>query len=728
MSGNQARLEAIGSFINSSPGSATDYQYKELSTADVFGANVFDKSEMQKRLPKEVYKAVMKTISTRTTLDETVADSVASAMKDWAMERSVTHYAHIFYPLTGLSAEKHDSFMNPTGEGTAIAEFSGEQLIQGEPDGSSFPTGGIRQTFEARGYTAWDVTSPAYILENRQGATLCIPTAFVSWTGEALDQKTPLLRAMQALDLQARRVLALFGDDSETPVVSTAGPEQEYFLIDKAFFYARPDLMTAGRTVFGAEPPKHQQFDDHYFGAIEPRILDCMLETERELFKLGVPVKTRHNEVAPGQYEIAPVYEDGNVASDHQQLVMLMLKRIANRHGLVAILHEKPFAGINGSGKHLNFSLGNGSVGNLFEPGDTPHENMRFLAFCSAVIRAVNMNAELLRASVASAGNDHRLGANEAPPAIMSIFLGDQLTDVFSQIKESGDATSSKAMGTLELGAAVLPALPMHAGDRNRTSPIAFTGNKFEYRAVGSTHTIAWPLTIWNLIMAESLDFIATELEPAAKNGSAAFGEALNKLLKQIMVDHDRVIFNGDGYTEDWHKEAEEERGLSNLRNSAAALPVIGSDKVIELFGKYDVLNEREVLSRQDVLLEQYVMQVTVEAELVLRMGRTQILPAAIRTLSDMANTGEALKGIVDLDKTTETRIGNLVNTLQTSLNDLEEVLGHSDHDLISESKHCCDNVLPKMLAIRETVDELEGLVADDYWPLPSYQEMLFIR
>ena len=725
MSGNRARLDAISAAINS-PSQGT-FDYQGSPTSELFGANVFNKAEMKKRLPKTVYKSLTKTIEDRTSIDESVADVVASAMREWAMERGATHYAHIFFPLTGLSAEKHDSFMSPTGDGESIAEFSGEQLIQGEPDGSSFPTGGVRQTFEARGYTAWDVTSPAYILENENGATLCIPTAFVSWTGEALDKKTPLLRAMQALDTQARRVLALFGDDSTTKVVSSAGPEQEYFLVDRNFYYARPDLMTAGRTLFGAAPAKGQQFDDHYFGAIESRVLACMFETERELVKLGVPVATRHNEVAPGQFEIAPVYEDGNVAADHQQIMMMMLRRVAAKHGLVAILHEKPFADINGSGKHLNFSLGNGSVGNLLEPGETPHDNARFLTFCAAVIRSVNMYAPLLRASVASASNDHRLGANEAPPAIMSIFLGDQLTDIFEQIQQSGDATSSKPSGTLQLGVDTLPALPKHSGDRNRTSPIAFTGNKFEYRAVGSTQTVAWPLTIWNLILSESLDYIAAELEPAAGNGS--FESVLGSLLKKIMDDHGRVIFNGDGYSDEWHKEAEEERGLPNLRTAADCLPVIGSADVVELFGKYDVLSEREVMSRMDVLLEQYVMQVTVEASLVLKMGRTQIFPAVLRTLSEMAEATDDLKDLgVELETSTISRLGALANQLQSDLNKLEEMLAQEGHDLVAESRYGCDTILPHMLTIRATVDELEGFVDDNYWPLPSYQEMLSIK
>lgn len=725
MSGHQARLDSINAVLNFDGTESFDFVYEP--TSQLFNANVFDKAEMKKRLPKAIYKSLTKTIDGHSTIDDSVADVVASAMKDWAIERGATHYAHVFYPLTGLTAEKHDSFLSPNGDGQAIAEFSGEQLIQGEPDGSSFPTGGVRQTFEARGYTAWDVTSPAYILENPNGATLCIPTAFVSWTGEALDLKTPLLRAMQALDKQARRVLALFGDDSITPVVSTAGPEQEYFLVDRSFYYARPDLMTAGRTLFGAAPAKGQQFDDHYFGAIDDRVLACMLETERELFKLGVPVKTRHNEVAPGQYEIAPVYEDGNVAADHQQLVMLVLKRVAAKHGMVAILHEKPFAGINGSGKHLNFSLGNGSVGNLLEPGDTPHTNVRFLVFCAAIIRAVDKYAPLLRASVASASNDHRLGANEAPPAIMSIFLGDQLSDIFDQIKDSGGASSSKESGILNLGVETLPALPKHSGDRNRTSPIAFTGNKFEFRAVGSSQSIAWPLTIWNLILTDSLDYIATTLEPASGNGS--FEEAVRKLLKGIVTEHGRVIFNGDGYTDAWHKEAEEERGLPNLRNSADALPAIGDEAVVALFEKYNVLSKREVISRLDVLLEQYVMQVGVEAKLVLQIGRTQIFPAAVRYLAELAATAEELADLeIDFDSTTLKTVAGLANQLQAALATLEGLLAHEDDDLQAEAAHGVSDLLPQMLAVREIVDALEGYVADDLWVLPSYQEMLFIK
>ncbi|HAA57392.1 MAG TPA: glutamine synthetase type III, partial [Myxococcales bacterium] len=509
--GNQNRRNAIVNIASQQL--QISKQGETFSTEELFRANVFDLREMQKRLPKAVYRSLLRTVESGQALDATTADAVASAMKEWAIAKGATHYTHVFYPLTGRTAEKHDSFLLPSGDG-AISEFSGAQLIQGEPDGSSFPTGGIRQTFEARGYTAWDVTSPAYLLEGENGSTLCIPTAFVSWTGEALDQKTPLLRSMQALNLQVQRVLKLFGQETKKLVVSTAGAEQEYFLVDSHFYYARPDLLTAGRTLFGASSPKGQEFDDHYFGAINDRALNYMIECEKQLLKLGVPVKTRHNEVAPGQYEIAPIYENANVATDHQQLIMSTLQKVATQHGFVCLLHEKPFAGVNGSGKHVNFSMGNPEVGNLLEPGDNPQTNMRFLVFCAAVIQAVSRHARLLRAVVASAGNDHRLGANEAPPAIISIFLGDQLTEVFDLITSGSNGEASKS-GTLTLGVDTLPRLPKDAGDRNRTSPFAFTGNKFEFRAVGSAQSIATPLIVLNTILAESLDDIATSLEAA---------------------------------------------------------------------------------------------------------------------------------------------------------------------------------------------------------------------
>ena len=723
MSGNEARLKAVSNVVNYKPISEP-LNFAETSTGDLFAVNVFNGKAMKQRLPKAVYTSVMQTIKEGKKLDITTADSVAAAMKDWAIEKGATHYAHVFYPLTGLTAEKHDSFLSPNGDGSAIAEFSGEQLIQGEPDGSSFPTGGIRPTFEARGYTAWDVTSPAYILENPNGTTLCIPTAFVSWTGEALDKKTPVLRSMKALNQQAQRILNLFGHDDGAIVTSTAGPEQEYFLIDQNFYLARPDLLTAGRTLFGAKPPKGQQFDDHYFGAIPERVLACMLETEHELYKLGVPVKTRHNEVAPSQYEMAPVHENANVATDHQQIVMLTLKRVAARYDLACLTHEKPFAGVNGSGKHVNFSFGNATLGNLLDPGDTPHENSRFLVFAAAMIRAVDRYAPLLRAVIAHAGNDHRLGANEAPPAIISIFLGDQLTDVFEQIK-TGKPTSSKQQGYLEVGVDTLPPLPRHSGDRNRTSPLAFTGNKFEFRAVGSNQSIASPLMLLNTIVAESLDYMATKLE-AAKGD---FDEAVQALLKEIMVEHGRIIFNGDGYSEAWHKEAEFERGLPNLRTAADALPSLGSLEAVELFEKYNVLSKREVESRLEVKLEQYVMAVQVEANLTLKMGNTMIYPAAIRYQSELASNCANLKAAGhDCDSETLDRVSSCVRALRSSLNNLEALMAHEDDDLAAEARYVCDNVLPAMAVVRQHADALEGMVADDLWPLPTYQEMLFIK
>ena len=710
MSGNQARLEAIASVV------AYENVDMGLTSQDMgalFNANVFDLATMKARLPKAAYKSIKKTIDTRGKLDASVADAVATAMKDWAIENGATHFAHVFYPLTGFSAEKHDSFYSPNDGGT-IAEFSGDLLMQGEPDGSSFPSGGIRQTFEARGYTAWDVTSPAYLIENVNGKTLCIPTSFVSWSGESTDMKTPLLRAMQALDKQARRVLGILGDDDQTVVVSTCGPEQEYFLVDKNFYYARPDLYTTGRTLIGAAPAKGQQFDDHYFGAIHERVQAFMMEVERELFKLGVPIKTRHNEVAPGQFEIAPVYEDGNLAADHQQLMMLMLKRVAERYGMVALLHEKPFAGINGSGKHVNFSLGNGSVGNFLEPGDTPHENLRFLIFCGAVIRAVDKYAPLLRACVASASNDHRLGANEAPPAIMSIFLGDQLGDVYDQIKNQGAATSSIEPGVMDLGVDLLPDLPRHSGDRNRTSPIAFTGNKFEFRAVGSSQSITWPLTVWNAIMADSLDYMAGELEGASDVASAA-----SELLQGIMLEHGRVVFNGDGYTEAWHKEAENDRGMPNLRTSADAIPVVESEDTIALFSKYGIMNERETKARYEVFLEQYLMTVEVEARTLLRMGRTMIFPTAVGYATELLEATAA----IGIGNSTGEAVAQLAGALQT---ELDALAGMVDH--VHAGSYARDVVLPKMLDIRAIADELEGLLPDDMWVLPTYQEMLYIK
>jgi len=721
-----ARASAIAA-INNYKSNGQAWNFRETPTSEIFGANVFGDSVMKDRLPKSVYKALQATIKQGKPLDPTIADAVALAMKDWAIEKGATHYAHVFYPLTGLTAEKHDSFLSPTGDGDAIFEFSGKELIQGEPDASSFPSGGLRATFEARGYTAWDPTSPAYILDNPNGTTLCIPTAFCSWTGEALDKKTPLLRSMQALDKQARRVLALFGHKDVGQVAASCGPEQEYFLIDRNFFFARPDLVMTGRTLFGAKPPKGQEFEDQYFGAIPERVLAFMLEVERDLYKLGVPVKTRHNEVAPGQYEIAPVYENANIATDHQQSIMQTLTRVAQKYGMSCLLHEKPFAGINGSGKHVNWSMGC-KLGNLLEPGETPHANMQFLVFCAAVIRAVHLHGDLLRAVVAHSGNDHRLGANEAPPAIISIFLGEQLADVFEQI-EKGKATSSKSSGTLTVGVHTLPPLPQHAGDRNRTSPFAFTGNKFEFRAVGSAQSIAGPLVALNTIVAESLDYIATELEKATGGDMAKLPQAVEKLLQQIVSEHKAVIFNGNGYAQEWHDEAKK-RGLPNLKATPDALSVLASPTNIALFEKYGVLTERELRSRYEIYMERYCKDINTEAQSAIQIAKTMILPAAYRYQGELVGTAHKLK---DLGKTvhigTLDTLTTLVGELEAAISALEKAAGHhGGGDIQAEVAHFHGTVIPAMIALREVADQLESILPDDLWPLPTYREMLFIK
>src|SRR6266446_10303080 len=577
--------------------------FKTTHIKELFGVNVFNEEVQRARLPKPVFKALQKTIRQGQPLDPGSADAVANAMKDWAIEKGATHFTHIFQPMTGLTAEKHDSFLAPTGSGSAIVEFSGKELIKGEPDASSFPSGGIRATFEARGYTAWDPTSPAFLHEGPNGATLVIPTAFLSWTGEALDKKTPLLKSMEALSKQAIRILNLFGNSDAKKVFTTVGPEQEYFLIDKNFYYARPDLLNAGRTLFGAKPPKGQELEDQYFGSIPERVLACMAETEAELFKQAVTVKTRHNEVAPSQYEIAPIFENSNLATDHQMLTMELMRRTADQYGLACLLHEKPFAGINGSGKHNNWSMSTDGGENLLNPGDTPHDNAQFLVFCVAVIRAVARYPELLRVSVSGAHNDHRLGANEAPPAIISVFLGEQLQDVMDQL-EKGKPQTTKQGGFMEIGVSVLPPLPRDAGDRNRTSPFAFTGNKFEFRAVGASQSVAGPNTVLNTIVAESLDYIATNLEKAVKGGTDLH-KAIQDLLPGILKESKKVIFNGDNYAEEWHKEAER-RGLPNLKNTVDALPVIIRKDTIDLLTRYKVYSERELHSRLAILSENY--------------------------------------------------------------------------------------------------------------------------
>ncbi|MET0457660.1 MAG: glutamine synthetase III [Ilumatobacteraceae bacterium] len=723
MSGSTARLQAIDS-VRRFAGPLGFFPSPE-APGEIFGQNVFTKAVMQQRLPKTVFKSVMATIEQAQTLDPAVADIVASAMKDWAMEKGATHYAHVFYPLTGLTAEKHDSFLEPGGDGSSIAEFAGKTLVQGEPDASSFPNGGLRATFEARGYTGWDVTSPAYILENPNGNTLCIPTVFVSMTGDALDHKTPLLRSQQSMARHAERILKLFGHHKPDAVVSFAGAEQEYFLIDRSFFLARPDLFNSGRTLFGAKPPKGQEFDDHYFGAIPDRVLAFMLDAERELFKLGIPAKTRHNEVAPGQFELAPMFERSNVATDHQQLLMVTLKKTAQKHGMECLFHEKPFAGVNGSGKHVNFSLGNASEGNLLLPGDTPHDNAQFLVFCAAVIRAVHKYGGLLRASVASATNDHRLGANEAPPAIISIFLGDQLTDVFDQVAKGG-ATNSKEKGTLMIGVDTLPVLPTDPGDRNRTSPFAFTGNRFEFRAPGSLQSIAGPMVTINTIMAEALDYIATTIEDQVGDG-ADFNFAVQHVLEEIITNHGAVVFNGDGYSEDWQVEAAA-RGLPNLRTTLDALPELVTDESIELFSHYGVFTPRESHSRYDIALEQYALSIGVEARLTLEMATTVILPAALRYQTELATNVASLRALdIATDTGTLDEVSAAITAMRAGITELRDLLAHDDASTTEEEAAHAATLLPTMAEVRIAADTLEGLVADDLWPLPTYQEMLFI-
>ncbi|MEC4763986.1 glutamine synthetase III [Mycobacterium sherrisii] len=724
MSGNAVRLQAINNVESYVP-PAISFVAGE-TPGEVFGSNVFTKAEMQARLPKSVYKSVIATLEKGAKLDPAVADTVAVAMKDWALEKGATHYAHVFYPMTGLTAEKHDSFLEPISDGQTLAEFAGKTLIQGEPDASSFPSGGLRSTFEARGYTGWDVTSPAYVLENPNGNTLCIPTVFVSMTGEALDYKTPLLRSQQAMGIHAERILRLFGHKDLNKVVSFCGPEQEYFLVDRHFFLARPDLINAGRTVFGAKPPKGQEFDDHYFGAVPERVLGFMMDTERELFKLGIPAKTRHNEVAPGQFEVAPMFERANIASDHQQLLMTIFKTVAKKHGMECLFHEKPFAGVNGSGKHVNFSVGNAELGSLLVPGDTPHENAQFLVFCAAVIRAVHKFAGLLRVSVASATNDHRLGANEAPPAIISIFLGEQLADVFEQIAK-GQATSSKGKGTMIIGVDTLPPLPTDAGDRNRTSPFAFTGNRFEFRAPGSGQTVAVPMIVLNTIMAESFDHMATVLEQAVAAGED-FDKAVQKLLTEVITEHGAVVFNGDGYSENWQIEAAE-RGLPNLKTTLDAIPELIKPEAIELFTKYGVFNERELHSRYEVRLEQYALTIGVEAKLALEIGATVILPAAIRYQTELAQNVATLKAAgIEPSTAALEAVSEPLNELSAALTTLTAALSdHTAQSALDEATHAQTSLLPAMQAVRAAADALETVVADDLWPLPTYQEMLYI-
>jgi glutamine synthetase len=707
---------------------ARNWRMGEIATSeaaatinDVFASDVLTTEALRTRLSKPVFKSLQATIEKGTPLDSAVADTVALAMKTWALEKGATHYTHWFHPLTGSTAEKHDSFLTPTSDGGAIATFSGKELIQAEPDASSFPSGGIRATFEARGYTAWDPTSPAFILRHGNGATLCIPTAFVSWTGEALDLKTPLLRSIEALSKASLKALKHFGTQA-TKVSSTLGAEQEYFLVDEEFYYRRPDLVMSGRTLFGARPPRGQELEDHYFGSIPDRVLSFMTAVEHQLYALGIPVKTRHNEVAPGQYEIAPIFENSNIAADHQQLMMQTLKNTARRYGLVALLHEKPFAGINGSGKHCNWSMGTDAGDNLLEPGDTPHDNLQFLFFCAAVIRAVDTHQDLLRISVSGPSNDHRLGANEAPPAILSVFLGDQLTDVFERIL-SGKGGSSKKSGTLQLGTPVLPHLPRHAGDRNRTSPFAFTGNKFEFRAVGSSQSISFPITVLNLIVAEAVDALTAAVEAKMKK-KIAFEAAALEVVKETYQAHKRIVFNGDGYSQAWHQEAAK-RGLLNLPTALDAIERFNSKKNVGLFSGYGVLSKRELEARQEIMYDIYFKSVNIEGETTEWVAQTQILPGVLAYLSELSSNQAGGKVV---GRTLE-QVRSAADCLSDALEDLKKQNADLGGDEVHEkAHHMRDHVLPAMTQVRKAADALERIVADKHWPLPSYREMLFVK
>ncbi len=720
---SSARLQAIQTIVQRPPVAVESAEpLEKIWASDVFGLET-----MKSALPKDVFKSIQRSMRQGGKLDLSVADTVAQAMKEWAIARGALYYAHVFYPLTNLTAEKHDGFISTQPDGTAITEFSGKLLVQGEPDGSSFPNGGLRTTFEARGYTAWDVTSPAWLMRTPNGVTLCIPTVFVSWTGEALDKKTPLLRSNAAMNAQAQRLLRLLGETEIAPVNSSCGAEQEYFLVDAGFTALRPDLQLAGRTLFGAPSAKGQQFDDHYFGAIPERIQVFMQDVELQLYRLGIPAKTRHNEVAPGQFEIAPFFEAANVATDHQQLLMTVLKSTAKKHGLTCLLHEKPFAGVNGSGKHVNWSIGNATQGNLLDPGKTPHANLQFLLFCAAVIRGVHSYGPLMRAAIATASNDHRLGANEAPPAIMSVYLGSQLEDIYNQIK-SGRLEGSAQTALMSLGVDTLPELNKDPGDRNRTSPFAFTGNRFEFRAVGSGQSVAGPLVVLNTILADSLQWLCGELEGRLNSGMA-LEEAAFAVLKLTMDQHGAVVFGGDGYSSEWHRMAVEERGLENLRTSADALPVLERPEIRDLFARQGVLTPTELESRFEVYAEQYILAIEVEAKLALRIARTQIYPAVMEFLARQASSLRDQEAIgLPVDRSLVSKAADLNQQLLQKCGALEEALQNPPHDVHGHLRHCADTLMPLLGQLREAADGLEGIVADDLWPLPTYGELLFLR
>ncbi|MDX2367567.1 MAG: glutamine synthetase III [Colwellia sp.] len=723
MSGNQTRLQAIDQITNRAPISCkmTD------PLKQIWATDVFNLQKMEDALSKKAFKLIKKTINSGEALDAATADIVAAAMKDWALSKGAKFFSHVFYPMTNITAEKHDAFILTNSEGNAINEFTGTLLIKGEPDGSSFPNGSLRMTNAARGYTAWDPTSPAYIQHTANGATLMIPSVFMSWTGEALDKKIPLLRSNSAMNEAAQKVLRLMGETDIANLDSSAGPEQEYFLIDENFANSRPDLLLAGRTLFGAAPAKGQQFDDHYFGAIPARVQVFMQDFEDKLYRLGIPAKTHHNEVAPGQFEIAPYYGAANVGADQQQLLMTMMKQTAKEHGFLCLLHEKPFAGVNGSGKHVNWSVGNSTQGNLLDPGKTPHDNLEFLLFCGAVIRGVHKHGPLLRAVIASAGNDHRLGANEAPPAILSVYLGDQLEKVFEEIK-TGKLTGSTDGGEMDLGLDQILNFDRDPGDRNRTSPFAFTGNRFEFRAVGSEQSVSGPLVAMNTMLADSLNWIAEKLEVALSTQDQT--AAVITVLKELMELHGNAIFGGDGYSEEWHKAAVEERGLKNIPTTADALPAFKSKEVIELFESTGVLSAVELESRYEVYAEQYNLAIEVEAKLVSDIAKTKIYPAAIAYISELAHaTSSVLDLGIELDTTITKELVVHANGLMAAVAKIDsEVVKHDFADTEAHMRHSADVLCPLMAEARVHGDALELLVADELWPLPKYAEMLFIK
>jgi glutamine synthetase len=699
-----------------------------VNVAELFGKNVFNETVMRERLPKSVFKKLKKTIEDGAELDPSIADVVAHAMKDWAIERGATHYTHWFQPLTGITAEKHDSFISsPTSEGKVIMEFSGKELVKGEPDASSFPSGGLRATFEARGYTAWDCTSPAFLREDAIGVTLCIPTAFCSYTGEALDKKTPLLRSMEAVDEQALRILRLFGNTSSKRVTPSVGPEQEYFIVDHEKYLQRKDLIYAGRTLFGAMPPKGQEMEDHYFGSIRERIAAYMKEVNEELWKLGVPAKTQHNEVAPAQHELAPIYEQANVAVDHNHIVMETLKKVAGRHGLNCLLHEKPFAGVNGSGKHNNWSLTSDDGINLLNPGETPHENIQFLLVLSCILKAVDKHADLLRQSAADVGNDHRLGANEAPPAIISVFIGEQLEDVVDQLCSTGEATHSKSGGTLKTGVKTLPDLFKDATDRNRTSPFAFTGNKFEFRMVGSSDSISSPNVVLNTITAEAFKDAADVLEKAED-----FDTAVHDMIKEQLAAHRRVIFNGNGYSDSWVEEAER-RGLPNIKAMVNAIPALTTEKSINMFESFKVFTKAELESRVEIEYETYSKAINIEARTMIDMAGKQLIPAVVKYTTVLADSlGKVKSACPSADTSVQeellTEVSAYLSDMKVALSALidtaDKCAAIGENKEQAASYH--NEVVPAMAALREPADKLEMIVDKELWPLPSYGDLIF--